>query len=128
MYKPSDKLRNWFQLEKLNSNYFSRNIATIPLPEQHPEKNDRTLLSMNPSAIPLPEQHPEKIDWTLLSMNPLAIPLLQHPPEKINWIYQSKNPEIFGKYDYDAMKESKKHIHEALNRYCKNNNRHLKWV
>ena len=63
--------------------------------------------------LPILEQNPEMISWYHLSYNPAAMHFLELNPEKIDWWCLSTNPAIFV-YDYSAMKESKKAIHEEL--------------
>ena len=63
------KLRDWVDINKLDS----------------------FLLSKNPNAIELLKKNQNKINWYFLSLNPNAIELLKENKDKINWHALSKN-------------------------------------
>ena len=99
IYKPSYKLLDWIDINKLNWCILSSNPNVIDLLRENiinkQDKIDWEHLSSNPNAIELLQENPNKINWYHLSSNPNAIELLKENQDKINWDILSSNPSIF---------------------------------
>ena len=106
-------LRDWINIEKLDSRFLSLNPNAIELLTQNQDKIDWNNLSLNENAIELLTQNKDKINWRFLSENPNAIELLKDNQDKIDWVRLSLNPSIFT-YDYKKIKDDFKQLREEI--------------
>ena len=115
------KLRDWFDINKINWHALSFNPNAIELLKENKDKIHWCFLSKNLNAIELLKENKDKINWVYLSENPNAIELLKENKNKIDWYNFSKNPNIFT-YDYKLIKENMKNsgIAEELMAYIFN--------
>ena len=111
LVKPTMKLLDWIDINKLDMRELSRNYEGMKLLEQNIDKIDWKWLSYNSNAIHLLLAHPEKIDWKWLSGNCNAMHILEQNMDKIDWEILSCNPSIFEidkyKYNKDILDKSR---------------------